>query len=58
MLLIYAFFADLIKVFDTIYHQLMFKLLNKFGYPHRPLNAIKKVYKDFKIQASIGKYKI
>ena len=36
---------------------MMIKLLTKCGVPERPLRVIKTVYKDFKIELSIGKYK-
>ena len=35
-------FVDLIKAFDTINHEMMFKLLSKFGVPDRLLRVIKK----------------
>jgi len=50
-------FVDLIKAFDSIHHGLMFKLLEKFGVPVRPLNVIKKLYRDFKIEIKVGKEK-
>ena len=34
-------FADLIKAFDSIDHKILFALLEKFGIPSRPLQAIK-----------------
>ena len=50
-------FAELIKTFDTINHEMILKLLSAFGVPKRHLRVIKKLYKDFKIELSIGKYK-
>ena len=50
-------FADLIKTFDSIHYGLMFKLLEKFGAPVRPLNVIKKLYRNFKIKIKVGKEK-
>ena len=50
-------FVDLVKVFDSIHHEFMFKLLQKYGIPNRPLQVIKKLYRDFKIQIKIGKCK-
>ena len=46
-------FADLIKAFNSIHHGLMFKLLEKFGVPVRPLNVIKKLYKNFQIEIKL-----
>ena len=48
-------FADLIKAFDSIDHKLLFALLEKIGIPDRPLQAIKQLYKNFKIELKIGK---
>ena len=50
-------FAELIKTFDTINHEMILKLLSVFGVPKRHLRVIKKLYKDFKIELSIGKVK-
>jgi len=50
-------FVDLVKDFDSIHHELMFKLLKTFIFPNRPLQVIKKLYNDFKIQIKIGKCK-
>ena len=36
-------FVDLVKVFDSIHHEFMFKLLQKYGIPNRPLQVIKKL---------------
>lgn len=33
-------FADLIKAFDSIHHEIMFEFLKKIGVPTRPLNVI------------------
>ena len=35
----------------------MFELFKKIGIPEHPLNEIKELYKDFKIQVSIEKCK-
>ena len=50
-------FADLIKTFGSIHHGLMFELLKNFGVPTRPLNVIKKLYKNFMIEIKVGKKK-
>ena len=43
-------FADLIKKIDSINHKLPFALLNLFGIPSRPFQAIKNLHKNFKIE--------
>ena len=50
-------FTDLIKELDSIYDELMFKLLAKVGVSDWPIQVIKKSYKKLKIELSIGKYK-
>ena len=50
-------FTDLIKELDSIYDELMFKLLAKFGVSDWPIQVIKKSYKKLKIELSIDKYK-
>ena len=35
--------VDLVKVFDSIHHEFMFKLLQNYGIPNRPLQVIKKL---------------
>ena len=47
-------FDDLIMDFDYIDHEFLFALLEKFGMPDRPLQVIKKLYKNFKIELKIG----
>ena len=46
----WAVFADLIRAFDYIDHKLPFSLLNIFGIPSRPFQAIKNLHKNFKIE--------
>ena len=50
-------FADLVKAFDSIRHELIFELLKMFGIPEIPLKVIQELYKDFKIEVKIGKSK-
>ena len=50
-------FADVFKSFDAIDHKLLFALLEKIGIPDRPLQAIKKLYKNLKIESKFGKCK-
>ena len=48
-------FVDLIKAFDSINHELLFKLLEKFRLPDRVIMVIKNLYKHFKIKLTVGK---
>ena len=48
-------FVDLIKAFDSINHELLFELLQKFGIPDRVIRVIKNLYKNFTIKLSVGK---
>ena len=50
-------FVDLVKAFDTVTHQFLFKILRKFGYPAHFVNVIKRMYKDFHLGFNIGKSK-
>ena len=48
-------FVDLIKDFDSINHEFLFKLLEKIRIPDRVITVIKNLYKKFKIKLSFGK---
>ena len=50
-------FVDLVKAFDTIYHELMFKLIGKFGIPKYLIRVIEKLYHEFQIEIKVGKCK-
>ena len=50
-------FVYLVKAFDTIHHELMFKLLGKFGIPKYLITVIEKLYHEFKIEIKVGKCK-
>lgn len=47
-------FVDLIKAFDSINHQLLFKLLEKIEIPNRVILVITNLYKNFKIKLTVG----
>ena len=51
----WVIFVGLIKAFDSINHELIFKLLEKFGIPDRVILVIKNLYKNFKIKLTAGK---
>ena len=50
-------FVDLVKAFDTIYHELMFKLIGKFGIPKYLIRVIKQLYHEFQIEIKVVKCK-
>mgnify|MGYP003333642019 FL=1 len=51
-------FVDLVKAFDTINHEFLFKVLHKYGYPTHFINIIKRMYLDFELTFSVGKTKM
>ena len=48
-------FVDLIKAFDSMNHELLFKLIGKFGIPDKVVMAVKNLYKKIKIKLTVGK---
>ena len=48
-------FVDLIKPFDSINYELLFKLLGKFGIPDRIIMVIKNIYNKFKKHLMVEK---
>ena len=50
-------FLDLVKVFDTADHKLLFLLLRKFGFPNNVVRAIENLYANFNMELKIGKKK-
>ena len=52
---IWVVFVDLIKAFNSINHELLFKLLEKIGIHDRVIMVIKNLYKKFKIKLKVGK---
>ena len=51
----WVLFVDLIKAFDSINHELLFKLLEKFGIPDRVIMVIKNLYKILKTKLTVEK---
>lgn len=51
----WALFVDLIEAFETAYHKLLFKILEKYGVPARSIDTIRRLYKDSKVIIKIGK---
>ena len=50
-------FVDLVKAFDPIHYELMFKLLGKFGIPKYLIRVIKQLYHEFQIEIKVVKCK-
>ena len=50
-------YADLIEAFDSIRHELIFRILEKFGIPLSLIKVIRKSYYNFKIEICVGKSK-
>ena len=46
---------DLVKAYDTVNHELLFLILEKFGVPPFLIDIIKRLYKDLKIKFKLGK---
>ena len=50
-------YADLIKAFDSINHELLFCILENLGIPLSFIKVIRKLYNNFKIEICVGKCK-
>ena len=48
-------FLGLVKAFDTANHELLAKLLQKFGVPPNVIRIVDKLHTDFCLQLKIGK---
>ena len=48
-------FVDLVKAYDTANHDLMFRILEKYGAPPKFVDAIQRTYKDLAAVLKIGK---
>ena len=51
--IIWVVLIVLIKTFDSINHELLFKLLEKIGIPNRVIMVIKNLSKDFKTKLTV-----
>jgi len=51
----YALFIDLVKAFDSINHEILYALLDKFGVPKDLMKTIQKMYSDCTIHLQVGK---
>jgi hypothetical protein len=51
----HAIFVDLVKAFDTVHHDLLCQILNKYGLPPNVVKNIKKLYTNCKVKIKVGK---
>ena len=52
---IWAVYVDLVKAFDIANHELLFKLLSKFGVPDQLVDVIRRLYHNTEIKIKVGK---
>lgn len=50
----YVLFVDLVKAFDSVNREMLWKILAKFGLPENLISVIKKMYTDIKITTTSG----
>jgi len=50
----YVAFVDLVKAYDTAVHELLIKLLEKYGAPPKVISAIERMYTALKVVLKIG----
>jgi exonuclease III len=51
----WALYVDLVKAFDTANHELLFKLLAKYGVPEHLVDVIRRLYHDSEIKLKVGR---
>ena len=51
----YVAFVDLVKAFDTADHELLIKILARYGAPPNLCDVIKRMYTDLTVVLKIGK---
>jgi exonuclease III len=51
----WTLYVDLVKAFDTANHDLLFRLLSKYGVPHHLVDVIRRLYHDTEIKLKVGK---
>jgi hypothetical protein len=53
----FVLFVYLVKAYDTINHELLFRILDKYGIPSELIDAIKRMYASCEIQITTGNEK-
>ena len=51
----YVLFVDIVKAFDSVNREMLWKILKKYGIPTETIAIIKKMYTDIKIKLGIEK---
>ena len=51
-------FVDLLKAFDTVNHQIMMRILTRYGAPPKLCSAIAGMYTDLRVDLKLGKTKV
>ena len=54
---VHLIFVDLVKAYDTINRELLWKIMARYGVPNSLISVIQKLYRDVKIDLRIGKEK-
>jgi len=49
----FVLFVDIVKAFDSVNRDMLWKILEKYGIPEKIIQTIKKMYTDIKIKISI-----
>ena len=51
----YVLFVDIIKAFDSVNRDMLWKILAKYGIPENMIRTIKKMYTDIHVTLQVGK---
>jgi hypothetical protein len=51
---LYIMFVDLVKAYDTVNHELLFQILERYGAPNKYVDAIRRLYSSLIAKISIG----
>jgi len=54
---VHLLFIDLVKAYDTVNRELLWKIMARYGVPQSLISVIQKLYQDVKIDLRIGKEK-
>ena len=51
----YSLFVYSVKAFDSIQHEVLYKILRKYGLPESLVDTINKLYNNWYVQLNLGK---